>query len=473
MEKRLIEIDYRPRYPQVHRILESHRFVVLVAHRRFGKTVLSINHLLKQALLCRHERGNYAYVAPLRNQAKVIAWRYLKHYSAPVPGRNVNESELAVSFQNGATIRLFGADNPDALRGQYFDGVILDEVAQMKGEVWGETIQPALADRGGWALFIGTPKGVNLFSELYFDAVERQERGDPNWAALSFPVTETDALPPEEVERLRGELSDNAFRQEMLCDFAASSDNVLISLDEVAQAMGRNVDLEAAAAWPLVVGVDVARFGEDSTVFFPRRGLHAYQPDILRKLSNTDVAHRLTAYIAERKPGYVCIDQGQGTGVIDLVRDLTASLPVRVIEVPFGSKATADDRFVNRRAEMWTAVRDWLRAGGRLPASEALKAELTAPTYSYDAAGRIKLEPKEEVKKRLNGRSTDISDALALTFAVPVSADRASIMPSLDERYGVNGARGAREWLTTGRDEAGYDFWAGCSDGRDGYDPFS
>ena len=169
-----ITIPYKPRYPEVHAALESHRFSVLVAHRRFGKTVLVINHLIKMATLCDRPRGVYAYVGPLRNQAKNVAWDYLKHYTAPLPGRVVNESELMISIPsrgNGAKVRIFGADNPDALRGLYFDGVVLDEVAQMRPEVWEEVVRPALADRNGWAVFIGTPKGVNLFSEQYYRAV--------------------------------------------------------------------------------------------------------------------------------------------------------------------------------------------------------------------------------------------------------------------------------------------------------------
>lgn len=456
-----ITIPYKPRYPEVHALLESRRFAVLVAHRRFGKTVLVINHLLKRALLCGRERGSFAYVGPLRNQAKAVAWDYLKHYTAVIPGRVVNESELRVSVPSnggGSKLRIFGADNPDALRGLYFDGVVLDEVAQMKPELWEEIIQPALADRRGWAVFIGTPKGVNLFSELYYRALRLQAGGDPDWAALCFPVTGTNALPAEEVARLREELSDNKFRQEMLCDFTASTDDTLIAIDDVIAAMERRLDVALTEAWPLVVGVDVARFGEDATVFYPRRGLYAYEPVVLRKLNNVEVAHRLVAFIAEREPQMVCIDQGQGTGVIDLARELTRGRQVSIVEVPFGSRANADDHFVNRRSEMWTALRDWLKEGGRLPHNELLIAELTAPTYSYDVAGRIKLERKENVKARLK-RSTDLADALALTFAVPLGADRDSLLPRLD-RYGREAARKTRDWMTGEERSARYDPFA-------------
>lgn len=443
-----IIIPYSPRYPEVHEALENHRFCVLVAHRRFGKTVLVVNHLLKAALLCTKPRGSFAYVGPFRNQAKNVAWDYLKHYSADIPGRQVNESELCVSIPSnggGAKLRIFGADNPDALRGLYFDGVVLDEVADMKPAVWGEVIQPALVDRRGWAVFIGTPKGVNLFSELYYRAANAQARGDADWCAMSRPVTSTNVLPAEDVERLRAELSDNVFRQEMLCDFAASADDVLITLDEVQTAMQRTPDDTAAANWPLIMGVDVARFGDDATVFFRRRGREAFPPEIMRGLSNVEVAHRIMAAIAEHHPAYVCIDQGQGTGVIDLVRELTRHQPVSIVEVPFGGRAMDAERFANRRAEMWIAVRDWLREGGRLPSgtaeSAALKAELTAPTYFFNAAGRIQIEAKEKIKERLC-RSTDLADALALTFAVPVRPDERAVTRQF-ARYGREGAAAA------------------------------
>ena len=420
-----ITIPYTPRHPGVHEMFEGHRFSVLVAHRRFGKTVLAVNHLLKMALLSDRPAGRYAYVGPFRNQAKKNTWSYFKHYSGPVPGRQLNESELRLDLPNGSCIHVLGADNPDSLRGTYFDGVVLDEVAQMKAEVWGEIIQPALADRKGWAVFIGTPKGINLFSEIYFSAVKRQEEPGSGWAAMSVPVTESAALDAAEVARLRAELSDNAFRQELLCDFSAASDDVLITLDEARAAMGRRVDETLRKEWPVVVGVDVARFGGDATVFMTRQGLSAREPVVLRGRSNTEVAGRLLDYLAETGAEHVNIDQGQGTGVIDIVADALRGRACSVNEVPFGSRALDDGKFVNRRCEMWALMRDWLRAGGSIPESQALLADLTGPRYSFDAQGRLKLEAKEEIRKRL-GRSTDLGDALALTFAVRLSPKLAS-----------------------------------------------
>lgn len=448
----LITIPYTPRYPEIHYDLESHRFVVMPAHRRFGKTVIAVNHIVKMACLCKKPQGSFAYIAPLRKQAKDVAWEYFKHYSAPLPFRLVNESELCIQLASQcgsySRIHLYGADNPDSLRGMYFDGVVLDEVGQMKPQIWTEILQPALADRQGSALFIGTPKGINLFSELYYYALKREADGDRDWKALFYPITKSHSLPESELVRIRKSLSDAEFRQEFLCDFSASSIDNLITLDEVQAAQAVPLDYEAMRPWPLIIGVDVARFGNDLSVFFPRQGRYALDPTIFKHMSNTELAHRLAGEIAVRNPVYVCIDQGQGTGVIDLLRDLVGRRPVRIVEIPFGSKANHEDRFINRRAEMWTNLRDWLRQGGRLPSGECaelLKAELTAPSYTFDASGRIKLEPKEAIKERLK-RSTDLADALALTFSIEVGANEEIYGTSLD-RYGHIIKKELRDWM--------------------------
>lgn len=415
-----IIIPYKPRRPEIHRELETHRYSVLVAHRRFGKTVIAVNHLIKMALLEDRQDGFFAYVAPFREQAKSIAWTYLKRYTEAIPARTVNESELWVSMPSRggrAKVRLFGADNPDALRGLYYDGVVMDEVAQMKPNVWQEVIRPALADRGGWALFIGTPKGVNLFSELYYKASNRYSTGDKNWYAASMPVTETNVIPAEELEQIKQDLSENTYRQEYLCDFAASSDDVLIPLPVVDAAMQRTRMEHEYKHAPLILGVDVARFGDDASVLAFRQGLVAEKPIMCKGLDNMELADRIAFEINERKPEAVFIDSGGGAGVIDRLRHLGHW----VSEVPFGSQAGHYDKYVNKRAEMWDEMRKWIEGGGCLPNDNTLRSELTTPTYSYDAHGKIKLEPKEKIKERLT-HSPDIADALCLTFAAPVAA---------------------------------------------------
>lgn len=411
-----IVIPYQPRFPQdeIHAQLESHRFAVLVAHRRMGKTVLAVNHIIKRAIVDGKERGFYAYIAPFRIQAKAIAWAYLKHYTAPIPMLKVNESELSITLPNSAAIRIFGADNPDALRGLYFDGVVMDEVAQMKPEVWGEIIRPALADRGGWAVFIGTPKGVNLFSQTYDKALELMGKGDPEWIAMLYSIDQTHVIPPKELEALKAEMSENEFRQEFLCDFAAAANNALISVETVRDAAGRHYEEKDYAFAPRVIGVDVARFGDDASVIFKRQGLVAFEPIVIRKFDSQAVADRVAIEITEFKPDAVFIDSGAGAGVIDRLR----ALGFDVTEIAFGGQAI-DPQYQNRRIEMWWQMAEWLKAGGAIPARVLLQADLCSPTYGFTPAGKKILEPKDKIKERI-GRSPDEADALALTFAAPV-----------------------------------------------------
>ncbi|HMF11592.1 MAG TPA: terminase family protein, partial [Gemmataceae bacterium] len=174
----VVELSYQPRELQavIHAGMDAHRFGAVVCHRRFGKTVLAINHLQVAALECKRERPRFGFLAPFREQAKSIAWDYLAHYAAPIPGIEARVSELAVNYPNGGQVRLFGADNPDALRGLYFDGIVLDEYGLMPPRIYTEVLRPALSDRQGWALFLGTPAGKNQF----YDVVQ-QARTDPTW----------------------------------------------------------------------------------------------------------------------------------------------------------------------------------------------------------------------------------------------------------------------------------------------------
>ena len=153
-----VTIPYSPRPLQmeVHRLRRKHRFGVLVCHRRFGKTVLSVNDLIRSALTCKKERPRSGYLAPTYTQGKATAFDYFRHYADPIPGRVVNQSELRIDFPNAGQARIYGADNPDSLRGLYFDDVVLDEYGLHQSKTYSEVVAPTLVDRGGSALFAGT-----------------------------------------------------------------------------------------------------------------------------------------------------------------------------------------------------------------------------------------------------------------------------------------------------------------------------
>lgn len=212
-----VTIPYTPRpYQQeIHDNLK--RFNVLVLHRRAGKTVLAINQLVRDVLTCKLKRPRGAYIAPLYSQAKRVAWDYLREYCSPIPGVKFNESELRADLPNNGRIQLAGADNPDNMRGMYFDSVILDEVAQMAPRTWTEVVRPALADRKGKAIFIGTPQGKNAFYKFYEGAADQ-----PDWYRKTLTVDDTGALDKEEIEAARRDMSEDEFAQEFYCSWSAA-----------------------------------------------------------------------------------------------------------------------------------------------------------------------------------------------------------------------------------------------------------
>ena len=212
-----IVIPYKPREHQlkVHELLEGKRFAVVVAHRRFGKTVAALNHLIREAVLNDKETPRYAYIAPTYGQAKRVAWDYLVKYTTPLGGTN-NISELRVDFW-GRRIQLYGSDNPDSLRGQFFDGCIIDEVGDQNPKIWTDIVRPALTDRKGWCLFIGTPKGHNHFKELR----DRAEKED-GWGLLEFKASETGVVDDTELKAAKNEMGEDKYRQEFECSFDAA-----------------------------------------------------------------------------------------------------------------------------------------------------------------------------------------------------------------------------------------------------------
>jgi len=214
----VIDTGYRPRKPQklIHQMVKDNRFTVVVAHRRMGKTVSAINQLIHSSLLCDKPNPRFAYIAATYTQAKRIAWDYLLQYTRPL-GAIANIAELRVDFM-GRRISLYGADNPDSLRGIYLDGVVIDEIGDINPSIWNEVVRPALADRKGYAMMIGTPKGNNHFKDLR----DRAEKAKDDWALLEFKASETNLIDPQELASARNEMGDDKFQQEFECSFNAA-----------------------------------------------------------------------------------------------------------------------------------------------------------------------------------------------------------------------------------------------------------
>ncbi len=214
-----IKIAYSPRPQQreLHNALNKFRFAVCCMHRRGGKTVFSINHLIKLALTSNKKNFRGAFFSPTRVQSKLVAWDYLKEFSRVVPGMKYNETELRADFPTGGRITLYGAENPDSARGQYFDFVVCDEYAQMDSRMFAEVIRPAIADRLGSVCFIGTPQGMNAFYDLFEEA-----KSLPDWYTCMFKASETGLVPKEELESARKLMTEDQYAQEFECSWSAN-----------------------------------------------------------------------------------------------------------------------------------------------------------------------------------------------------------------------------------------------------------
>ena len=203
-------------------------------------------------------------MAPYRDQAKRVAWDYLKHYSQPVWSNGPNESELSVHLIGDRKVMLFGADNADALRGIYLDGADLDEFGDFRPSVWGNVIRPALSDRRGWAVFGGTPKGRNEFWTIR----ESARRNPQDWYFLELRASESGILDPEEIEAARRQLTPEQFAQEFECDFAAALPGAYYGREMVqAERQGRIGRVPHDEAIPVFTAWDIG-YRDDTAIWW-------------------------------------------------------------------------------------------------------------------------------------------------------------------------------------------------------------
>lgn len=255
----------RPLQMQLHRMAE--RFKVVVCHRRFGKTHYALNEMIDRGFRNELLNPQYAYIAPTYGQAKRVAWDLLKNYLKDIPGVIVNEADLRIDVPRPATrdrIRflLLGAENPDSLRGIYLDGVVLDEYAEQSPVIWSQVVRPALMDRKGWAVFIGTPKGQNQFYDLLQFAQNGKPEAnipkDPEWGWAVFKASETNIIPRDELDAAKALMSPEEYEQEMECSFSAALVGAYYGKEmEKAETAGRITHIDYDTALPVTTYWDL------------------------------------------------------------------------------------------------------------------------------------------------------------------------------------------------------------------------
>jgi hypothetical protein len=309
---------------------------------------------------------------------------------------------------------LWQEENPDAFAGVHNHNgtlVVFDEASGIPKPIWTVTqgffTEPVL--HRYWFCFSNPRRNTGEFYECF-------HKDRDNWKRRNIDSRKVEGLDKkalDDIVKKYGEDSDET-RIEVKGEFPRHGDRQFISREAVEGAAMREIQPDHYAG--LIMGVDIARFGDDTTVIRFRRGRDArtIKPIKLKGKDNMAVANECAMLIDEYQPDAVCVDAGNGTGVIDRLREMG----YKVHEVWFGSKSS-EEEWADLRTEMWAKMREWL-PGGCIDDDSDLKDDLVGPEYGFDKQERIKLEAKENMKRR-GVASPDNGDALAVTFAVKVA----------------------------------------------------
>lgn len=408
-----------------------------VWHRRAGKDSTALNLTARDML---KRKGTYWHLFPEQTQARRAIWNGIDRQGRRILGQvfpgfenetgivaRKSSQEMLVELANGSIWQMAGSDNYDSLVGSNPVGVVFSEWSLAHPEAW-DYIRPILVENGGWALFIYTPRGRNHGYSTFQHALKSDE-----WFSQRLTVDDTRLVTEEQIQSEReAGMSEGKIRQEFYCSFEAESDEQLIAFDAVEAAQGREVSPEVFDE--KVMGVDVARFGDDHSVIYFRQGRNGFPVPYERHqgMDTMQLAARVAHWITHWRPDAVFVDDGGvGGGVVDRLHQLGFAKIVRGVN--FGGKAdnlVTGEKAANKRSEMWLTAREWIKRGS-LPADELLAHELTAPLYKFDAYNAILLEKKDDMKKR-GVPSPDVADAFCLTFAYPVMSRDEEYEPERD-----------------------------------------
>lgn len=412
-----IALRYEPRPWQLklHEAMALYAHVVVVAHRRSGKSLAAAAALCMAALAV---PGRYGLGSTTKTALKVIYWHLFRDLLADIPGVTFHEGEVAIRFSNGSEILAFGLQEGDgqSVRGTGLHGFVLDEAQLVSEAALSGAIKPALTDHAGWLLIIGTPDEPSLLGQVFEYATTS---GDPGWCGLHFPVDKTAVFSPQQVEQLKAEaLNLHLYRQEFDCVLTAQNQNKLLSLPAILAATKRTAPPRAGRRSddPVIVAVDVGGDGleADQSAICVREGPNVLSLEVVPP-AQLDNLPLLVAATMRDFGGDVLLVDGTGGHASSLTYRL-GELGYNVIPVVFSARASRDDLHANRRAEMYAKLASFLRREDvTLPADRALIKELAAIAYRHDTKGRLLLEPKDKVRQVI-GHSPDRSDSLAMSM---------------------------------------------------------
>ena len=303
--------------------------------------------------------------------------------------------------------------NPDAFAGTHDKNVlvIFDEASKIADVIW-EKVDGAMSTKGAMWLCFGNPTRNN---GRFYDCFHKYRQF---WHTRKVDARDSKFADPVYVERFLkqfGEDSDRA-RVQIYGDFPRASSRQLIPTEAVEKSMAYEADPEAWSMLPKIMGVDVARFGDCNTVVTIRQGRKVFPQMVLPKMDLMQSADEISKHIIAERPMIIFVDgSGIGAGVVDRLRQLGFS----VVDVN-GGNSSLNPRYLNKRAEMWDEMAQFIVGLCELPPDQRLKDELTSVEYGHTDKGRIRLDRKEDVMDE-HGFSPDKADSLALTFAYPVA----------------------------------------------------
>ncbi len=391
---------------------------VTVWPRRNGKDLTAINVMAAKAL---QRKGLYLYIAPFANQVRSIIWegsdgsgkRFRDYIPREIVTRTLDQS-MKLWLSNGSLIQLVGSDNPDAIVGTNPLGIIFTEFSLHKGGIW-QYMRPVLAENGGWALFNGTPRGMNHFYDMAQLAQEREK-----WFYEKLTADDTGFPTVEQIEEERGDgMPDSLVDQEFYTSWTASSEETLIPLEKLEASVNQpTLQQEDYNFAPRIIGVDPA-YAEngDRAVIMRRQGRLWYAPEVFQGIDPMALATRVAAHLRDWKAHYCFVDSGRGEAVWSRLFQL--GFQDRVIPVDFGGK-TYDDLCHRKKDEIWNRMKQHIcdpTNPACLPKDQPeLMRDLSAPTFEINDRGKMQIEGKKSLAKR-GFRSTDLGDAAALMYS--------------------------------------------------------
>lgn len=334
LKKEKVVLDFKPHASQaeVADALLEHRYVVVRAGRRFGKSALALNVVFREAF---SNPGRYWIIAPEYTQAKSIYWRDLVGEFIPEPlivKKNDNELILEVKTKDpekNSIIEFKGSDREDKLRGAGLMGVVLDEYAFQKEYVWDKIVGPMLVQTNGWALFITTPNGVaNHFKKFWDDTIALEAEGDTAWKTFHFTSYDNPLIPKENLDREKARLTEEFFTQEYLAEFAKFTGLIYTAFDEERHIQ----EFEVNEEWSFYRAIDFGATDPDAVPFIgiDRDGIiHIFDEIYVSGLYTSELAELIKQKSAHRYFISTYADSAGKQQIMDLSQHGVYSVPVK------------------------------------------------------------------------------------------------------------------------------------------------